>query len=135
MRGEAMAKCVAADSFGEAGVDDGLSHGFLQHIFVEVMSFSGAGGIARIGAHFDGGEEILPGEFAAGGGIFFLERGRQPDVAVSLGEVFLVDAEHFSNLLLKSFDQARGKRNDAILITFSFADGDLVALEVDIFDS
>lgn len=82
-----------------------------------------------------GGEEVLPGQFFGGVGVFLGQGVGQVNFAEALGEVFLVnDADGF-DLQAQGVAQAFGKGGNAVVLAFSITDDDLVVAEVDVFDA
>ena len=82
-----------------------------------------------------GGEEVLPGEFAGGVGVFFGQGVGEVDFAIAGGEVFFVEEADAFDLALQVGDNGFGQRDDAVFFAFAVADGDALVLKVNILDS
>jgi hypothetical protein len=92
---------------------------------------SGLGSWERLG----GGEEVLPFPFFVGVWGFVLDGVWEVDGAVAFGQVLSVDGFGVLELALQGFDDAVGKRGDAVAAAFAVADYDLVVGEVYVFDA
>lgn len=65
---ERMAEGMTAPKFRDTGLADGGFDGALERALVDMVAVFGAGGVG--GAAVAGREEVLPGEFAGGAGVF-----------------------------------------------------------------
>jgi len=119
--------------FGDACFLGGLLDGGLEDAFKNVMSLGDAG--AGIYRKLFGWEYVLPAPFLGGVGVFLGERIWQVDGAVAFLKVLLVQLLDFFELRLEVFDQFGRQGDGAVLFAFAFADGDLVAFEVDVLDA
>ena len=131
MCGEAMAKGMATNLFGETGVDDGCLDPFLKEVLVTVMAAQHVIAGTWIDAESAGRKEVLPAQFGFGGGEFLGEGVGEPYAAVAAAEVALMKAPNLDNLFLESPLGPDRERNDAIFLAFAVANDDLLAGEID----
>src|SRR3990170_4430798 len=128
--GEAMAEGVAGDGLVDGGQEGGLTHGFLQTAFVQVVSAreprAGVCGEAL------GGEYVLPPPLAVAVGILALQRVGQVDGAVALGHVFGVHVFDAGQMFLQAGDDVLGQHGDAVLLALALAEDDEPAFEIQV---
>ncbi len=105
MRGEGVAQDVRGDGLGDSGLAGGPAHGSLDVDLVQVMA-SGASG-ARVDREPGGGEHVLPSPTRDAVGQFH--------IAVTLGQIRLVNGAHFGDLLPQFLDKRNGQGGDAVL--------------------
>jgi len=131
--GEGVAKGVGGDVFLDPGLEGGGADGFLKQGGVGVV----AHGLFGVGVDGEGqgGEEVLPGGFAGGVGVFAGEGIGEPDLAESISQVGLVDALDGFDLPAQVGDEGGGQDGGAVVFAFSVADEDLAVAEVDVFDA
>src|SRR5438045_3475850 len=90
MGGEGVAQGVTGRGLEDAGGADGVLDGALEHGLVQVMAPALIGGGVDVMA--GGGEQPLPGELAARGGVLAVERVRERDPAGAGPEIGGVEA-------------------------------------------
>ncbi len=148
---EAVPKGVARDLFGDSATPSGGGDGGLDGRFMDVMTpeLAAVGGrnlkiigVAgsgftrmRILGDFEGGENVLPVEGATELGIFGGERVGEPDPTGSVSEVLMVELAGEFDLRLEFGDERLGEGDVAVFASLSFADDDLFAGEVEVFDA
>ena len=131
--GVTMAKYMRGDALVYVGLARGGFDGFLQAGFVDMVALFDAGlGIER---KFFGGEEILPGEFAAGVGVFFGDGSGQVYRAEAFGQVFLVKFPNALDLFAQGGNDAGRQGGRAVICAFAIANDDLAVVEIDVFDA
>lgn len=146
--GEGVPKGVATDGLGDSGEPGGGANGFLQAAFVGVVAVelglilrlsctAGRWGCcgAGVGGEVFGGENILPGPFAGGVGVFLGKRIGQVDGAVSVFEVLLVDLLDAGEVFAQGWEEAIGEHGEAVFFAFAFANDDAALFEIQVFDA
>ncbi len=131
--GEAVAQRVRVRRLVDPGAPRGLFDVALDGLFVDVVAADHAA--ARVGAVAGGGKDVLPAPFAAGVRIFTLQGMRQFHVGHAGGQILVVPAAPLGEVRAQIRHDAGRQHCHAILVTLAAADGDLVALEIDIFDA
>jgi len=132
VRGEGMPKRVARDSFGQSGLSDSLQDRLLNKRFVNVVPALLAGlGVSPTAFLW---EYELPAPLAIGVRILPGQRMRQFHAAVTVRQVLLVNLLDAPKVLLQGADHRPRHRRDTVFVSLPFADGDLAALEVQVFD-
>ena len=134
MGGEGMTEGVATDWFvcdtGQAG---GGVHGFLKAAFIGMVAAH------HIGAWVDGDafgrEDVLPGPFARGVGVFLFKGIGQIDGSVPILDILLVDLLNAGKMFFQGEDEALGKHGNAVFLPFTIAGNQAVLFEVDVLDS
>jgi len=134
MGGEGMTEGVATDWFvcdtGQAG---GGVHGFLKAAFIGMVAAH------HIGAWVDGDafgrEDVLPGPFARGVGVFLFKGIGQIDGSVPILDILLVDLLNAGKMFFQGEDEALGKHGNAVFLPFTVAGNQAVLFEVDVLDS
>ncbi len=90
---------------------------------------------AWIEREFSGREDILLRPGAGGRGIFPAESEGEMDRAPAAGEVVLMELADSGEMGLERLFEPRRQKGDPLAHAFAFADGDLVIIEIDIFDA
>ncbi len=134
MSGEGVAEGMTTDRLAcDTGQASGSAHGFLKTTFIGMVTAHYIS--ARVDGDAFGREDVLPGPFAGGVGIFPFEGRRQVDGSVTILDILLVDLLHAGKMFFEGDNQALGEHGDAVLFAFAIADDEAVLFEVDIFDS
>lgn len=126
-----MAQDVRGDGLGYSGLAGGLAHGSLDVDLMQVMT-AGASG-ARVDGKSRRGKHVLPTPFAGASSVFEGDAVGQFHIAVTFGQIGLVNGAHFGDLLPQFLDERNGQRGDAVLAAFAAAHGDLQKLEIYVF--
>ena len=79
------------------------------------------------------GENILPGPFAIGIGVFFFEGAWQVDAPESVFQVFLVNLFYAPEVFLKWDEQAFGQHGDTVFFAFAITDGKTLLCKINVF--
>ena len=128
-----MPQGMTAAAFLEAGLTDSVLHRFLEHAMRHMVStFDASAGINRT---FCRGKDVLPFPGGACVGIFAGESIRQVHLAVSGGEVFLMEQLHPGQMPLEWCVQGLGQHGNPVLPAFAVAHGELVIGTIHILDS
>ena len=133
VRSEGMTKSVGADGLGQAGAAHRHLDGFIDDARVHMMAAGDAG--AGVDGHVAGGEDILPAPCGGRLGIFSLQRMRQIDRPMALGQILLVQRFDPGEVILEERNERGGKGREAILIAFPRPDGQLLHREVEVLDA
>ena len=131
--GKGMAEGVGADAFLDACFLGGFFDGALEASFVYMVAAFCAG--ARVDGALGGGEEVLPGKFAVGFRVFFVQCAGKVDLSEAGGQVFLMVEANLFDLALEGEGEGVGEGGDAVFFAFAITDGDGFVLEVDVFDA
>src|ERR1700722_13322746 len=135
MRGEAVAKCVAANFFCYSRSDYGGLHALLQKVFVAMMAPAHSIFMTWIDAESARGKEKLPAQLLIGVRRLSLECVGQPDAAIALSQIAFVNAPDLGDLVVQSCFGASGQRHDAVFFAFAIAHNDLSSCEIHVFDA
>lgn len=123
------------------GADAFLNVGFLRRFFDRSLQAGGVEMVAAflpaagVGGAFGRGKEVLPGEFAAGIGVFCFEGIGEVDFAAAGSEVFFVEEANTFDLTLQVGDDDAGQGDDAVFFAFAIAHRDAFVLKVNILDT
>ncbi len=132
--GKAVTKGVATDRLVcDTGQTSGGTHGFLKAAFIGMVAAHYIR--ARVDGEAFGREDVLPGPFAGGVGVFVFKGIRQVDGSVPLLDILLEDLLHAGKMFLEGDNQALGQHGQAVFFAFAIVDDEAVLFEVDIFDS
>jgi len=129
-----VAERVAGGVFGDPRGANGFPDGFLEAAFVCMMAPDHARR-TRIGGEAVGGEDVLPGPFAVGIGVFAVEGEGQVDGAVAFCQVALVQLSDHRQVGLQGFAELVGQHSHAVFHAFAVPDEDLALAEVQVFDA
>lgn len=130
--GEGVAQGVGGDVLGQVGEIGGPLDGLAQTAGRNVVASAQPG--AGIGGNLGRGEDPLPGPIPAGRRVFTLECGGHVDGTEPIFEVVFVKPFDAHQVTLESVLGASGQDGDAILLTFSIPDDDLVLGEIELLD-
>jgi hypothetical protein len=108
-----VAQDVRGDGLGYSGLAGGLTHGSLNVDLMQVMT-AGASG-ARVDGKSGRREHVLPAPFAGASAVFEGDAVGQFHIAVTLGQIRLVNGAHFGDLLPQFLDKRNRQRGDAVL--------------------
>ena len=131
VRGEAVAERVTGRALLEGGGRGGVADGLLQGGLVEVMEHDSPG--RRVGAGARRGKEVLPREARRGARHLRAERVGKVDLAASHGELCQMDSADGIELGGETLAGPGGQEGGAVVGTLATTDGDLTAVEVDVF--
>jgi hypothetical protein len=128
-----MTEGVTGDTFANICFLGGFFDGSLKSGGVDVVpaQFSGA----RIGYAFGGGEEILPGKFARGSGVFGREGVGQVYFSAAGFQVFVMQEADSFDLALEARGYGIGQQGDAVFFAFAVPDCDGFVFEVEVFEA
>jgi len=114
--------------FGELGslFDGSLEIGFIQMVTL-LNTADGINGECR------GWEDILPGKFTAGIGVFSFESIGEVDRAIALREINIMLCFHLLEMKAQWLHEQVGKHGNTIIFAFSIADNDLSIGKVQVF--
>src|SRR6266545_3524099 len=133
LSGKGMAQTVGRCRLGDTGAPHCLRHRLLHHGLVQVMSLPDAAASVRV----VGGsrENVLPGPLAVGAAVLACQGVRQGGAPEALAQVRQVKLAHPLEMLGKRLLAGTGQHGHPVLAALAVADGDLVALEVDVLDA
>ena len=129
-----MTKGVATDRLVcDTGQARSGAHSFLKAAFIGMV----AAHYIRVGVDGDafGREDILPGPFTGGVGVFLFEGIGQVDGPVTTLDILLVDLLHAGKMFLEGDNQDLGEHGHAIFFAFAIADNETALFEIDVLDS
>ena len=131
--GEAVPENVGGESFFDSGLCSGPAQGLAVDFWMEVVTADDAG--VGVSGNFGSGEKPEPLPFLSSTGHFSCEGTRQGDARLALRPI-LIEYSSQGGLVISKFIRKRGgEDSDPILVSFSGADGQLAALDIDVLDA
>jgi hypothetical protein len=133
MGSETVPKGVAARRFGDPAGPNSILDRVLQVSFRGMVPafFS----TARIDRDLFGGEDVLPGPFTSGVGIFPVQGVGKINGAAAAGEVLMMEFLDPGEVRLQRGAKAVGQNGHSLPHTLAFSNGDLPIPEIDVFDA
>lgn len=110
-----------------------LLYGALKNTFMQVMTH-GLPGLRVMGA-LGGREDVLPGRFAVGIGVFTFESIGKASFTIAFFEVCLMDLFDVLDVFPERRGNTFGEGNGTVAFTLAIADDNLAVGEVYIFDT
>lgn len=134
---EVGSKTVAEGMRGDQLVyfcgEGGLLNGPLEICLVEVVALSDAAD--RIGGENGRGEDVLPGKFTVGAGIFPFKCIGKVDGTKAPREIKFVLCPDLFEMKAQGFEQSVRKHGDAVVFAFAIADDNLAIGKIEILDA
>ena len=133
MGGKGVTKCMRSHMLVNTCAAGSFLDGFLHNCFVKVMTADNASTL--VFGEIGRGKQVLPDPFLICISIFAFESQREIDRPKSVHKVFLVDGYYIVELKFQRLDERIGKDGQAVILTLSIADNNLMVVKIYIFYS